>query len=100
MAVDQSRATRGDLSWSRGTACEPGYEASLRGNMLPTSLLASESWADLLRDAKWRDMRTPVLAVETSTLGFWVALREAFLQAKEQRCWSYKAPHVVAMLPK
>jgi transposase-like protein len=37
-----------------------------------------ESWADLLRDAKRRGMRAPVLAVGDGALGFWRALREVF----------------------
>lgn len=32
---------------------------------------ASESWADLLRDAKRRGMRAPVLAIGDGALGFW-----------------------------
>ena len=39
---------------------------------------ATESWADLLRDAKRRGMRAPVLAVGDGALGFWGALREVF----------------------
>ena len=35
---------------------------------------ATESWADLLRDAKRRGMRAPVLAVGDGALGFWGAL--------------------------
>ncbi len=37
-----------------------------------------ESWADLLRDAKRRGMRAPVLAVGDGALGFWGGLREVF----------------------
>ena len=48
---------------------------------------ATESWADLLRDAKRRGMRAPVLAVGDGALGFWGALREVFPETKEQRCW-------------
>ena len=47
---------------------------------------SAESWADLLRDAKRRGMRAPVLAVGDGALGFWKALREVFPQTKEQRC--------------
>ncbi len=39
---------------------------------------SGESWADLLRDAKRRGMRAPVLAVGDGALGFWGALREVF----------------------
>ena len=36
------------------------------------------SWADLLRDARRRGMRAPVLAVGDGALGFWSALFEVF----------------------
>jgi transposase-like protein len=48
---------------------------------------ASGSWADLLRDAKRRGMRAPVLAAGDGALGFWSALREVFPETREQRCW-------------
>jgi hypothetical protein len=51
---------------------------------------ATESWADLLRDCKRRGMRAPVLAVGDGALGFWGALREAFPDTREQRCWFHK----------
>ena len=34
---------------------------------------ATESWADLLRDAKRRGMRAPVLGIGDGALGFWAA---------------------------
>jgi len=49
-----------------------------------------ESWADLLRGAKLRGMRAPVLAVGDGALGFWGGLREVFPDTKEQRCWFHK----------
>ena len=61
---------------------------------------ASESWADLLRDAKRRGMRAPVLAIGDGALGFWGALREVFPDTKEQRCWFHKIANVLAVLPK
>ncbi|ORB31651.1 IS256 family transposase [Mycobacterium persicum] len=61
---------------------------------------ASESWADLLRDAKRRGMRAPVLAIGDGALGFWGALREVFPETKEQRCWFHKIANVLAALPK
>ncbi|CCC45023.1 Transposase [Mycobacterium canettii CIPT 140060008] len=61
---------------------------------------ATESWADLLRDAKRRGMRAPVLAIGDGALGFWGALREVFPQTKEQRCWFHKISNVLAALPK
>jgi putative transposase len=61
---------------------------------------STESWAGLLRDAKRRGMRAPVLAVGDGALGFWAALREVFPQTKEQRDWVHKAMNVLDCLPK
>ena len=58
------------------------------------------SWADLLRDAKRRGMRAPVLAVGDGALGFWNALREVFPETTEARCWFHKIANVLAALPK
>ena len=49
---------------------------------------STESWASLLRDARRRGMRAPVLAVGDGALGFWAALREVFPETAEQRCWA------------
>jgi len=61
---------------------------------------SGESWADLLRDAKRRGMRAPVLAVGDGALGFWKALREVFPETKEARCWFHKIGNVLAAMPK
>jgi transposase-like protein len=61
---------------------------------------ATESWADLLRDAKRRGMGAPVLAIGDGALGFWGALREVFPDTREQRCWFHKIANVLAALPK
>jgi len=61
---------------------------------------STESWADLLRDAKRRGMNAPVLAVGDGALGFWGALREVFPETREQRCWFHKIANVLAALPK
>jgi len=61
---------------------------------------STESWADLLRDAKRRGMRAPVLAMGDGALGFWKALREVFPETKEQRCWWHKMGNVLNALPK
>ena len=55
---------------------------------------------DLLRDAKRRGMRAPVLAIGDGALGFWGALREVFPDTREQRCWFHKIANVLAALPK
>ncbi|HEY8716975.1 IS256 family transposase [Pengzhenrongella sp.] len=59
-----------------------------------------ESWADLLRDAKRRGMRAPVLAVGDGALGFWGGLREVFPDTREQRCWFHKSGNVLSAMPK
>ena len=61
---------------------------------------STESWADLLRSCKRRGMRAPVLAVGDGALGFWAALREAFPETREQRCWFHKIANVLNALPK
>ena len=61
---------------------------------------SGESWADLLRDAKRRGMRAPVLAAGDEALGFWSALREVFPETKEQRCWFHKIGNVLGAMPK
>ena len=61
---------------------------------------STESWADLLRSAKRRGMRAPVLAVGDGALGFWKAVREVFPDTREQRCWFHKQANVLAALPK
>ena len=61
---------------------------------------SSESWADLLRDAKRRGMTAPVLAVGDGALGFWKAVREVFPETREQRCWFHKTANVLNALPR
>jgi len=58
------------------------------------------SWAELLRDAKRRGTRAPVLAVGDGALGFWGALNEVFPQTRAQRCWFHVPGNVLAALPK
>jgi len=56
---------------------------------------SAESWADLLRDARRRGMRAPVLAVGDGALGFWSGLGEVFPatrthaagSTRSQKCW-------------
>jgi transposase-like protein len=61
---------------------------------------SAESWADLLRDAKRRGMRAPMLAVGDGALGFWNALREVFPETREARCWFHKIANCLAAMPK
>jgi transposase-like protein len=60
---------------------------------------STESWAGLLRDARRRGMRAPVLAVGDGALGFWAALRGVFPETKEQRDWVHKVVNVLDCLP-
>jgi len=53
-----------------------------------------------LRSAKRRGMAAPVLAVGDGALGFWGALREVFLETREQRCWFHKIDNILNALPK
>ncbi len=61
---------------------------------------STESWADLLRDARRRGMRAPVLAMGDGALGFWGALAEVFPQTRAQRCWFHKIANVLGAMPK
>ena len=61
---------------------------------------STESWADLLRDARRRGMTAPVLAIGDGALGFWGALGEVFPDTGHQRCWFHKISNVLAALPK
>lgn len=61
---------------------------------------STESWADLLRSCKHRDMAAPVLAVGDGALGFWSAVRDVFPDTLEQRCWFHKIGNVLNCLPK
>ena len=61
---------------------------------------STESWAGLLRDARRRGMRAPVLAVGDGALGFWAALRKVFPETRHGRCWQRKVVNVLDCLPK
>jgi len=61
---------------------------------------STESWADLLRDAKRRGMRAPVVMVGDGALGMWSALRDVFPETRQQRCWVHAAANVLSALPK
>ena len=60
---------------------------------------STESWAELLRDAKRRGMRAPVLAVGDGALGFWAAVRDVFPKTRWQRDWVHKVANVLNALP-
>jgi len=60
---------------------------------------STESWAELLRDAKRQGMRAPVLAVGDGALGFWAAVRDVFPKTRWQRDWVHKVANVLNALP-
>ncbi len=62
---------------------------------------SEQSWKELLLDLKRRGLeRGPDLAVGDGALGFWKALRQAYGQAREQRCWVHKTANVLNKMPK
>lgn len=61
---------------------------------------STESWADVLRDLRRRDMVAPVIAVGDGVLGFWAALKDVFPETRTQRCWVHKVANVLNALPK
>ncbi|MFC4507758.1 MULTISPECIES: IS256 family transposase [Streptomyces] len=61
---------------------------------------STESWADLLRDCRRRDMRDPALVVGDGAMGLWKALAEVFPDARHQRCWVHKTRNIANALPK
>jgi transposase-like protein len=69
-------------------AVEPGYRES------------TESWSEVLRDLKRRDMNCPRLVTGDGNLGIWGALNNVYPEALEQRCWNHKLVNVLDKLPK
>lgn len=69
-------------------AMEPGYRES------------TESWADVLRDLRDRELTPPLVAVGDGALGLWAALDEVFPTTEHQRCWNHRALNIQAKLPK
>jgi transposase-like protein len=60
-----------------------------------------QSWLEILLELKARGLsHSPQLAIGDGALGFWAALREAFPDTAEQRCWVHKTANVLAKLPK
>jgi transposase-like protein len=60
---------------------------------------STESWAELLRHARRKGMRAPVLAVGDGALGFWAAVRDVFPETRWQRDWVHKVANVLNALP-
>ena len=59
------------------------------------------SWLELLSSLKERGLsQGPKLAIGDGGLGFWAALREAYPDCKEQRCWVHKTANILDKMPK
>jgi transposase-like protein len=67
----------------RFLALEPGYRES------------QESWAEVLRQLKSREMNGARLLVGDGNLGLWAALSEIYPQAEQQLCWNHKILNVI-----
>jgi transposase-like protein len=62
---------------------------------------SEQSWSEVLVELKARGLKSaPKLAVGDGALGFWAALRKAFPNTREQRCWVHKTANVLDKLPK
>lgn len=61
---------------------------------------STESWADVLRDLRDRELTPPLVAVGDGALGLWAALDEVFPTTEHQRCWNHRALNIQAKLPK
>ena len=62
---------------------------------------SAQSWLELLLDLKRRGLEVPPeFAIGDGVLGFWKALRQAYGQTREQRCWVHKTATVLNKLPK
>ncbi len=61
---------------------------------------STESWLEVLRDLKERNMPSPKLCIGDGALGFWKAISEVYPEAEKQRCWVHKTANVLDKLPK
>lgn len=65
---------------------------------------SEQSWMSMLLDLKDRglniDSGGPKLAIADGALGFWAAMRKAWPNTREQRCWVHKTANVLDKLPK
>lgn len=60
---------------------------------------SKQSWLELLLELKFRGLKAPRLAIGDGALGFWGAIREAYPQTQEQRCWVHKTANILDKLP-
>jgi len=61
---------------------------------------STESWLEVLRDLKERNMASPNLCIGDGALGFWKAIREVYPEAEHQRCRVYKTANALDKIPK
>jgi len=61
---------------------------------------STQSWREVLLDAKARGLAAPKLATGDGALGFWAALSEVFPSTTHQRCWMHKTANVLNYLPR
>ncbi len=59
-----------------------------------------DSWADLLRDLRRRDLNAPKVLIGDGALGLWAAATSVWPETVHQRCWFHKAGNVLSALPK
>lgn len=59
------------------------------------------SWLEVLTGLKKRGLKEPPrLATGDGSLGFWLAMAQAFPSTKQQRCWVHKTANVLDKLPR
>ena len=58
-----------------------------------------ESWSEVLRDLKARGIEAPRLLMADGNAAIWGAVRQAWPEAGEQRCWNHKMRNVLDRLP-
>jgi transposase-like protein len=61
---------------------------------------STQSWREVLLNAKSRGLKAPKLATGDGALGFWAALSEVFPSTTHQRCWMHKTANVLNYLPR
>lgn len=61
---------------------------------------STQSWREVLLNAKARGLKAPKLATGDGALGFWAALDEVYPSTTHQRCWMHKTSNVLNYLPR
>lgn len=68
--------------------------------VVPGHRESTQAWAEVLRDLKARGLCAPKLVVGDGHLGIWAALRGAWPEVCEQRCWNHRILNALAKVPK